>query len=338
MIIIIGSAGRRLYLIRWFREAFEQLGIEGRVIVTESDPTSASFTYADDAFEVPRYSDSNYENAMVQLFEQIKPDLLFSVNDYELDMLAGGLAAKLRKSGAIVVSLDAHQHQIVSDKYRMAHELSRAGVLVPETVLGNDYPRAQEMLLRDGKVIIKHRFGSGSSGLSIISSVEELKTEIAKTADIPGSFPVDGVEAVIVQKYIAGIEYGIDAVAPLDGAKELSEVAVLARQKLRMRAGETDKAITVDGGQFTNLGQRIALHLGAQGLIDIDCLISEADGLQYVIDINPRFGGGYPFMHMAGADVPRYYVDFALGIARTYEGKYKTGVTSAKYEEIRISD
>ena len=32
--MIIGSAGRRLYLIDWFREAFADLGLEGRVVVT----------------------------------------------------------------------------------------------------------------------------------------------------------------------------------------------------------------------------------------------------------------------------------------------------------------
>src|SRR5690606_41725075 len=40
--VVIGSAGRRLYLVDWFREAFADLGLDGRVVVTENDPTSAA--------------------------------------------------------------------------------------------------------------------------------------------------------------------------------------------------------------------------------------------------------------------------------------------------------
>ena len=39
----------------------------------------------------------------------------------------------------------------------------------------------------------------------------------------------------------------------------------------------------------------------------------DASGDIYVIDINPRFGGGYPFSHVAGARVPECYVAWTLG-------------------------
>ena len=69
-----------------------------------------------------------------------------------------------------------------------------------------------------------------------------------------------------------------------------------------MRAGETDKAITVESPELIELGMRIGARLKHIGNLDCDVFVSES-GI-YVLEMNPRFGGGYPFSHFAGADLP----------------------------------
>ena len=65
---------------------------------------------------------------------------------------------------------------------------------------------------------------------------------------------------------------------------------------------------------------------------------STAKGEPSVIDINPRFGGGYRFVHLAGADVPRFYVSRALGLEIDEEWRdYAPDVVSAKHESVRIT-
>jgi carbamoyl-phosphate synthase large subunit len=52
--------------------------------------------------------------------------------------------------------------------------------------------------------------------------------------------------------------------------------------------------------------------MGHLGVLDVDVI--EQDGILYVLEFNPRFGGCYPFSHMAGANLPAAYVAWALGM------------------------
>ena len=82
--IVIGSAGRRLYLIDWFRTAFETLGLNGRIIVAENDPTSAAASYGDEMRLLPPYTDPAYADELLRLIDEFEPKLFLSANDYEL--------------------------------------------------------------------------------------------------------------------------------------------------------------------------------------------------------------------------------------------------------------
>lgn len=78
-----------------------------------------------------------------------------------------------------------------------------------------------------------------------------------------------------------------------------------------MRAGETDKAITVNNEKIRNIGSLIGTNLGHVG--NLDCDILEMDGEYYVLELNPRFGGGYPFSHEAGVNMPKAIIRWIKG-------------------------
>ena len=113
---------------------------------------------------------------------------------------------------------------------------------------------------------------------------------------------------MLIQEVIRGTEYGLDIVNDLDG----KNACVLARRKLRMRSGETDRAVTVTDEALATLGMVIGSRLGHIGNMDCDVITNDTGC--YVIDMNPRFGGGYPFSHMAGANVPAALMCWSLGI------------------------
>ena len=164
--------------------------------------------------------------------------------------------------------------------------------------------------------------------------VRQAVTEAALSAPAAGGHPGTR-DDVVVQSKLPGAEYGVDIIGSLTDGGMLS--GVLARRKVRMRAGETDKAVTVDAAPFARISELIAGASDLTGLIDVDVFVDDF-GEASVIDINPRFGGGYPFVHLAGADVPLYYLSQAFDIeVDECWNKYELGVVSAKYESIRVT-
>ena len=84
------------------------------------------------------------------------------------------------------------------------------------------------------------------------------------------------------------------------------------------------------------MGAKIAAAIPHVCLIDT-YVIDDDDGRLWLIDINPRFGGGYPFSHLAGADAPAAYVRWSRGL---YSGasllEYKSDVVAAKYLGVAV--
>lgn len=78
-----------------------------------------------------------------------------------------------------------------------------------------------------------------------------------------------------------------------------------------MRAGETDKAETVDNPEIRNIGQILGQNLHHIGNLDVD--VFERDGQYYVLELNPRFGGGFPFSYEAGVNFPKALIQCIEG-------------------------
>ena len=131
-----------------------------------------------------------------------------------------------------------------------------------------------------------------------------------------------------------GSEYGVDGVFSVDGRAEL--LGLLARRKERMRDGDTDLATTVSTDPFREAVRQLGEAFRPTGSIDVD-FRETASGKPMVIDINPRMGGGYPFCHRAGADMPSALVRSLAGLPPIPElFDYALGVTTARREEFTV--
>jgi CheY-like chemotaxis protein len=159
---------------------------------------------------------------------------------------------------------------------------------------------------------MKPRWGSGSIGLESISDMEDLdiyynilmkkiKKTILATASV-------GNEYILIQEKLTGNEYGLDVMNDLDG----NNVGVSVKQKLAMRSGETDKAITLDLPDVKKMGEQIGNELRHIGNLDVD-IMQRANGDYCVLELNPRFGGGFPFSYEAGVNLPKAIIEWIKG-------------------------
>ena len=144
----------------------------------------------------------------------------------------------------------------------------------------------------------------GSIGLFKAENEKELLFYFEKTKQIiSGTYDRYGMvkeenTSVIIQGSCPGQEYGLDIINDLTGRHQVTVV----KQKLGMRSGETDKAITVKNEPLEKLGAEIAALTRHPANMDVDVFWDGEKAC--ILEFNPRFGGGYPFSHAAGINLP----------------------------------
>lgn len=309
MNILFTCAGRRTYLLKYFKENMAE---GDKVVATDMQLSAPALQAADVKLQVPAVYDPEYVNITLKICEEQKIDALISLNDLELPILAEN-KAKFEALGVKVIVSDPQVIDIAFDKYKTAEWVESLGLVAPKT-----YVRLADVkeALAKGEIefplFMKPRWGSGSIGLESIADMEELdiyynllmkkiKKTILATASV-------GDEYIMIQEKLTGSEFGLDIMNDLNG----KNVAVSVKQKLAMRAGETDKAVTVDLPEVREMGKKIGEALGHIGNLDVD-IMQRADGAYCVLELNPRFGGGYPFSYEAGVNMPKAIMQWVKG-------------------------
>lgn len=336
MNILLSSSGRRPYLVKWFQDALKANNIDGKVIVADLDPLAPARQFADTFVTAPAVTDPTYRSWLEQTLAEQNVELAVSINDFELSEWA---QLEDNAKWQSLVRLDGHVQTKVEDKYAMSEFFEQSGIPSPKTWLGKTPPQEN---LQCKEFVTKGRFGSASRGLQFVdlSGLDKaIETATEEVTDRTGQQAlrqdkVPPTELVLVQEKIDGIEYGLDVVSDLNG----DFVSVLVRRKIAMRGGETDRAECIDASDFQEIARRVAQAVPHPGTIDVDIIV-DSGGTPFVIDVNPRFGGGYPLSHVAGARIPNAYVAWSAGLPVPKKWfTYELGAIAGKYvETVRVS-
>ena len=311
MNILFTCVGRRTYLLKYFKE---NMSPEDRIVATDMQLSAPALQAADIKIQVPAVYDPMYIDITLDICKEHKIDALLCLNDLELPILAEN-KAKFEALGVKVIVSDPEVIDICFDKYKTAQWVESIGLNAPKTYV--TLASTKEALAK-GEIafplFMKPRWGSGSIGLETIDDMEELdiyyhllmkkiKKTILATASV-------GDEYIMIQEKLTGNEFGLDVMNDLNG----NNIAVSVKQKLAMRAGETDKALTVDLPEVREMGTAIGSNLKHIGNLDVD-IMQRANGDYCVLELNPRFGGGYPFSYEAGVNMPLAILKWLRGEA-----------------------
>lgn len=324
MNVLLTCAGRRHYLASYFRDA---LAGQGLLSGADMDLTAPALAACDRAHKVPAVTAPDYLDRIIEIIKSDDVQMVFSLNDLEVGLFADNREVIEAETGALVFVPDPPTLRICADKWETYRYSRDLGIpTIPTFLSPDDALTALHKGTTRFPMIVKPRWGSASIALKIVEDEQDLQNAYdacAKAVAQSILASLGSEDAVIIQQLIVGKEFGVDILFNADCDYQ----GFTAKRKLGMRSGETDKAVTVAPDRFQENVSRIGETLRHRGNLDCDFL--EQDGRIYLLEMNPRFGGGYPFTHEAGANHVQRLIDAANG-RPTPEYNYEPDLAFAK--------
>lgn len=316
--VLILSCGTRNKLVGYFKK--KENGF-GRVIVTDCNLLAPALYIADKYYIVPKYKEEGYFEALIDIIKKEEIDLVIPLQEEEL-IIISKQKQKIEQAvnnKALIACSSYETVSLCKDKFEFYRALSSNGVSNVQTFSKD---RFEECIKTFGTVILKPRFGAGSVNTTITSDEHFGKELIANSDD-----------ELIIQPFVKGIEYGVDVYRDFISHEIVS---IFIKKKIRMRAGETEKSVSVVNESINDLVCRAVETVGALGQLDID--IIEQNGEYYILEMNPRFGGGYPHAYECGVNFPKMLANNCNGIKNEKAlDDYEKDVYCLKYSDVVVT-
>ncbi|MEY8481200.1 ATP-grasp domain-containing protein [Lachnospiraceae bacterium 48-21] len=317
MNVLILAAGTRNKIVQYFREA---LGGAGVVVATDSSRLAPAIYEADKFYIVPPVSAPGYLEEIYGICKREKVGGVLSLIDPELSLLAQH-ADEFRRIGVTVIGSSFWCCETAFDKYKMYRWLTGHGYKTAGSWIDkNEFYQSVEAGRAAFPVIVKPARGSASISVSKVFGKDAVELLFSRE------------NGLMVQEFLDGQEIGVDVYVDMISGETVS---MFAKKKIKMRAGETDKAVSFKDGKLFGLIEEFVGEAGYRGQVDID--IFDVGGEYYISEVNPRFGGGYPHAYGCGVDHMKMVLNNLRGIVNKKDiGSYEEGVIMMKYNEVLI--
>jgi len=314
--VLVLSAGRRVSLVRAFQQAVQELNLDSSVMAADIDPDKAAACHvADRSIKLPSCLAKEYIEILLEECLEHNIALVVPTIDTELKVLAESKKAFLEQGVTLVVS-DYELVKKCRDK-RLTNQLFAD--------IGFATPTCYSLENIKFPCFSKPISGSMSQDIRILENEEELD-----------SWKIDKDEMMFMEVISQDIfdEYTID----IYFNKASVAKCIVPRQRLEVRGGEVSKALT-NKALVPLIKPAMENITGAFGCLTLQVFKHKTLDSIYGIEINPRFGGGFPLTDLAGARYPQWLIEeVILNKEREYFDGWQDQLMMLRYDGEVIVD
>jgi len=271
--ILFLGAGKKISLVERFISAAKELGYDLDLFSYEKTQDVAVSKYCTIIIG-KKWNDSDVIGDLKNHIKQDNFNIVVTCVDPAIM-----LAAKLKETETDVFIPSASKEicEITYDKYKANDWFNIIGIKIP--------PATKKFPL-----IAKPKKGSASQGIYILNDELDLKYFNEK----------ENLAQYIVQKFISGEEYTVDAYV----SNDRKIIGIVPRIRIEVIGGEAIKSITKRDDQIISTTKKILTEGEFYGPVTLQFIKSIEDGIPYLIEINPRLGGGVINSIEAGLNIP----------------------------------
>ncbi len=261
-----------------------------RVLAADMDRYAAGLYLADKGFVIPAGESPDFLPVIRSICRQEKVDVFMPLADEELvtalALEAEGIRVLLPRRAFVEACLD---------KFVLMQKLKSAEIPVPDTRLGSD-----DLGRVDFPAIVKPRRGRGSRGLGLVRDPGALARFLEGSPYPP--------EQLLVQTYIAGLEFTVSVTAWRDGV-----VQAVVPKEIICKKGITRLAVTRRNSRIEAVCRAVQDSLRADGPFNVQLRLDETSGTPFIFEINPRFSTTVSLTIAAGVDEMGGLISYATG-------------------------
>jgi len=317
MNLLITSIGKRVQLIKHLKESFNVIGVDAGEL-------NAAKSFVHKFYKIPKANEEGYIDCLLDICEKEEIKVLIPLYEGEFEILDNE-REKFKNIGTLLLLSNGEILNVCKDKQETYKYFLNSGINIPKVYCEDEI---QDIITYGDTdklpLIIKPKEGMGSDNVYKINNLHELK------------FFKEYIKNGIVQEFIDGNEYTVDTLVDLKG----NPVYVVPRKRLEVRAGEVVKSSTVKDEKIIGETIKVIEHLNKlrdkKGLALLGPLtiqfFKKSNGEVYLLEINPRFGGGAPLSFEAGADYAQKIHGMLEGNKLEYIKDFKE-MTMLRYEE-----
>ena len=284
--ILITSAGKRVSLVKEFKSEVAKYFSDAKIYTTDMNPQMApAGVISDNCFQVSRVTSEGYIDYLLDICINNNIKIVIPTIDTELIILAQN-KDRFKDKGIYILVGDLSFISTCRDKRNTNAFFQSKQIRFPNPIDINKpaFP-----------IFAKPYDGSLSKDIYLIKDNNDLTSEIVNHPKLMFMEYIDKNE---YKEFTVDMYYGKDNFVK----------CIVPRERVEIRAGEINKGFTRKNMLVNYLKSRLNYLPGVVGCICIQLFYNEINNDVVGIEINPRFGGGYPLSFHAKASFPEMII------------------------------